>query len=383
MDYVAQRRVALAKALKADAADAYLISNPVSVTYLTGFSGEGSYLVVTGKNVVLVTDTRFEGQVAEECPGLDVHVRGHDKTTTEAAAEVLAKTGVKTVGLEADHATLAFVEGLKGKTKGVTFAPVAGRVEALRASKDPGEVEEIRTAVRAAERAFAMFRATIRETDTEKDMVDALDAFIRRAGGRAASFPPIVAVGDRGALPHAPPTNRVLTDGSKLLVDWGVDIGYKSDLTRTFVSPFPTNQARKTKAERRRESFEELYAVVCEAQDAAAAAARPGVACKEVDAAARAVIEKAGFGKYFTHGTGHGIGLEIHEAPRIRANSDDVLDVGMVITLEPGIYLPKETDKNGRVVDAWGGVRVEDDFLITRDGASRLSTLPRTPDGIG
>jgi Xaa-Pro aminopeptidase len=249
--------------------------------------------------------------------------------------------------------------------------------------KDPGEIEGIRAAVRAAERAFLMFRATLRDSDTEKEMVDALDGFIRRAGGHAAAFPPIVAVGDRGALPHAPPTKRILSDGSKVLVDWGVDLGYKSDMTRTFKSPFPTNQARKTKAERRRESFEELYEIVCQAQDAAAAVARPGVPCKEVDAAARSVIEEAGFGKYFTHGLGHGLGLEVHEAPRVRANSEDILDVGMVITLEPGIYLPRETDKNGRLVEAWGGVRVEDDFLITRDGATRLSTLPRTPDIIG
>ena len=383
MDYVAQRRLALVKALKGDAADAYLISHPVNVSYLTGFTGDDSYLVVTAKNCVLVTDTRFEQQAAEECPGLDAHVRGHDKTTAEAAAEVLTKAGVKTIGLEAGHATLDFAEGLKARTKAAAFVPVGGRVEALRAFKDPGEVEQIRGAVKVAERAFAMFRSTLRETDTEKDMVDAMEGFLRRAGARTASFPPIIAVGERGALPHAPPTSRILAEGSKLLVDWGADCGYKSDLTRTFRSPFAANQTRRTKAERRRESFEELYEVVCRAQDAAAAAARPGVPCKDVDAAARGVIEKAGFGQYFTHGLGHGIGLEVHEAPRVRANSDDVLDVGMVITIEPGIYLPRETDKQGRVIDAWGGVRVEDDYLITRDGATRLSTLPRTPDAIG
>jgi Xaa-Pro aminopeptidase len=187
-----------------------------------------------------------------------------------------------------------------------------------------------------------------------------------------------VAVGERGALPHAPPTARPLGEGSKLLVDWGADLLYKSDLTRTLRSPFGTAPSRRNKQERVGFDFEELYAVILEAQNAALAAIRPGVKARDVDAAARKVIAGYKFkgdkhpnvklGDYFTHGLGHGIGLEVHEAPKVRANSEDVLESGMVITIEPGIYIPH-----------WGGIRIEDDVLVTYDGCKLLSTLPRDP----
>lgn len=381
MDYIAQRRQELVRDLKkADGVDALLVTNPVNVTYLTGFTGDSSYLIASPKQFLLITDSRFDQQVAEECPGLEAHVRPHDQTTPEAAAAVLTKLGVKAVGLEAAHATLALHEQLTAAGPKLTFAPIRGRVEKLRAVKDAGEVEAIRGAVRAAERAFTMFVPMLREADTEKDLADALEGFIRRAGGRRSSFPVICAVGDRGALPHAPPTTRQLGEGSKLLVDWGADCGYKSDITRTLRSPFGTAPTRRNKAERVGFNFDELYELVCQAQDAAVAAIRHGVPASDVDAAARKTIGKhklrgdpgLNLADHFTHGLGHGIGLETHEAPRVRANSDDVLETGMVITVEPGIYIP-----------GWGGVRVEDDFLVTKDGAVRLTTLPRDPGAIG
>jgi len=372
MDYLSQRRQALIRNLKKDGLDAILITNPVNVTYLTGFTGDSSYLIATAKNFILVSDSRFDEQVKEECQGIDVHIRPHDETTAEASAEVLTKAAAKAVGLEAGHATLGFMTMLQEKSPKLTFSPLDGRVEALRAIKDPSEVEQIRAAVRAAERAFVMFKSMLREQDTEKDMVDALEGYVRRSGAKACAFAPIVAVGERGALPHAPPTSRSLGEGSKVLVDWGADMLYKSDITRTFRSPFGTAPTRRNKAERVGYNFEELYEVVCNAQDAAVAAVRSGVPAKEVDAAARTVITKAGYGEHFTHGLGHGLGLEVHEAPRVRANSTDTLETGMVITIEPGIYVP-----------GWGGVRVEDDFLVTKEGAIRLTTLPHDPNAIG
>jgi Xaa-Pro aminopeptidase len=372
MDYLTQRRQTLVKTLKKDAVDAVLVTNPVNVLYLTGFTGDSSYLIATAKQFILVSDSRFEEQIKEECPGLEVHIRPHDQTTVEAAVEVLTRAGVKAVGLEADHATLGLLADLQEKGSKLTFAPLKGRVEALRAVKDPSEVEQIRAAVKVAERAFVMFKSMIREADTEKDMSDAIEAFVRRAGGRSCPFPPIVAVGERGALPHAPPTDSQLGDASKLLVDWGADLGYKCDLTRTFRSPFGTAPTRRNKQERVGYNFDEIYELVRAAQEAAVATIRDGVPAAEVDAAARQVIADAGYGDYFTHGAGHGIGLEVHESPRVRANSDDVLSTGMVITLEPGIYLPE-----------WGGVRLEDDFLVTREGSVRLTTLPHDPGAIG
>jgi Xaa-Pro aminopeptidase len=371
MDYLTQRRQNLVKTLKKDSVDAVLVTHPVNVTYLTGFTGDSSFLVASAKQVVLISDARFDEQIKEECPGLEVHIRPHDQTTVEAAVDVMTKMGVKAIGLEADHATLGLMADLQEKGPKLSFTTLRGRVEAMRAVKDPSEVEQIRAAIKVAERAFVMFRSMIREADTEKDMADAIEGYVRRAGGRSCSFPPIVAVGERGALPHAPPTDRQLGDGSKLLVDWGADLLYKSDITRTFRSPFGTAPTRRNKQERVGYNFDEIYEMVRTAQDAAVAVVRDGVPAAEVDAAARQVIIDSGYGEYFTHGTGHGLGLEIHEAPRVRANSPDVLSTGMVITIEPGVYLPD-----------WGGVRLEDDFLVTREGCLRLTTLPHDPGAI-
>ena len=400
MNYLAQRRQTLARNLKRDGLDALLITHPVNVTYLTGFTGEATYFVLAGKHAVLVSDPRFEEQIKDEClggdekpapeekpgayprslrhrgkdDGLEAYIRPHHKTTLEAAAEVLAKAGAKSVGVEGNRLTLGELEALREVAPKLTFVPQTNLVEGQRAVKDPSELERIREAVRVAERAFKMFCATLRETDTEKEMVDALDGYIRRSGGRAASFPPIVAVGERGALPHAPPSAKTLGEGSKLLVDWGADLLYKSDITRTIRSPFGTAPTRRNKRERVGFDLEEVYGVVLEAQNAALAAVRDGVKAKDVDAAARKVIASARLksgpdiklGDYFTHGLGHGIGLEVHEAPRVRANSEDTLEAGMVITIEPGVYIP-----------GWGGVRIEDDVLVRRDDCVLLTSLPR------
>jgi Xaa-Pro aminopeptidase len=382
MNYFAQRRNQLLRDLKTDNVDAYLLTHGTNVSYLTGFTGDSSYLIVTAKNAILISDSRFEQQITEECPGLEAHIRPHNKTTPEAAVEVLAKANAKAVGLETSHVTLELFEFLKDKAAKVAFTPCPARTEALRVIKDPSELEEIRKAIAIAERAFRMFTSTLRPSDTEKDMVDAIEGYVRRAGGKTTSFAPIVAVGERGALPHAPPTGRVLADGSKVLVDWGADIGYKSDITRTLKNPFPSTPTRKTKFERIGYKFDDIYKVVLEAHLAAVAELRDGVNAKDVDAAARKVIGEAGYGEYFNHGLGHGIGLDIHEAPRIRMNSDDVLQAGMVVTIEPGIYFGA-VNEGKHPHDGWGGIRLEDDYLITKDGAIRLTTMPHDPNAIG
>jgi Xaa-Pro aminopeptidase len=346
------------------------------VTYLTGFTGDSSFYFGTSKNSILVSDSRFEEQIQEECHGLDLVIRGHDKTTHEAAAEALAKSGVKTVGVEGNRLSVSELELFKELAPKVTFVPINGAVEAQRVIKDPSETEKIREAVRVAERAFRMFTATLSETDTEKEMADTLESYVRRAGARSTSFPSIVAVGARGALPHAPPTSQELGEASKLLVDWGADLIYKSDLTRTLRSPFVTSPTRRNKQERVGLKLEEIYQIVLAAQNAALAEIRPGAKAKDVDAAARKVFASAKLSiktdfnlvDCFTHGLGHGIGLEVHEAPRLRANSEDVLESGMVITVEPAVYIP-----------GWGGVRIEDNVLVTYNGHALLSTLPRDP----
>jgi Xaa-Pro aminopeptidase len=379
MNYLLQRRSVLAQTLKSQGVDGILVTTPVNVTYLTGFTGEDTFFALTSRHEMLISDTRFEEQIKEECSDLDAHIRPHTRTTLEAAAEVLTKTGARSIGVEGNRITLGELEALKQLAPKVAFVSLEGVVEGQRAVKDPSEVEKIRESVRVAERGFRMFVATLREADSEKDMVDALENYVRRAGGRATAFPPIIAVGERGALPHAPPTTKQLGEGSKLLIDWGADLLYKSDLTRTLRSPFGTAPSRRNKIERVGYKFEDLYKAVLDAQNAALAAIRGGVKAKEVDAAARKSLAASkidkhpelDLSKFFTHGLGHGIGLEVHEAPKIRSNSEDTLEAGMVVTIEPGVYIP-----------GWGGIRIEDDVLVTNDGYRLLSSLPREPIAI-
>jgi Xaa-Pro aminopeptidase len=355
MDYPGQRRQRLMEALAAQGADALLVSNPVNVTYLTGFSGDSSALLLSRKDAVLVSDARYTEQISEECPGLDMVIRPPVKPLPTAIAETLDKLGVRTVGFDSASMTVAELATLSEQAKAIDWKPEKDRVEAMRAVKDASEVAAIREAIDIAERAFTVFRALLRPHDTEKDLHDAMEGYIRRAGGTCSSFPPIVAAGERAALPHAPPSGKRVADGAMLLVDWGATgLLYKSDLTRVLALG---NIAPK---------LEEVYGVVLRAQLTAIRAVRPGAKAKDVDAEARAVIAQAGFGDFFGHGLGHGIGLDIHEAPSVRPNSEAVLEPGNVVTIEPGIYLP-----------GWGGVRIEDDVLVTPDGCEVLTHLPK------
>jgi Xaa-Pro aminopeptidase len=367
MDYPAQRRRRLARLLKEEGLDALLISNPVNVTYLTGFSGDSSYLILHRKNTLLVSDFRFTAQIAEECPGLEAVIRPSSQPLLKATAEAVRNLGGRGVGFESGHVSVADLETLRGELPAVEWKGDAQRVEKLRVVKDASEVTQIREAITFAERAFAMFRAMLRPDDCEKDLCDALEAYVRRAGGRGSSFPSIVAVGERAALPHAPPTDRTIGEADLVLVDWGASGAfYKSDLTRVLVTRKNLLFSRPARREKADAKLETIYNIVLEAQQRAIAAVRPGVKGGEVDGAARSVIEKAGYGPNFDHGTGHGIGLQVHEAPPVRHGSEAVLEPGMVVTIEPGIYLP-----------GWGGVRIEDDVLVTPDGAEVLTHVAK------
>jgi Xaa-Pro aminopeptidase len=360
MDYPAQRRGRLARLVKEEALDALLVSNPYNVTYLTGFSGDSSWLVLGRGRALLVSDFRFTEQIAEECPGLDTHIRLPGQTLQQAVAGVLGKLGFRAVGFESAALTVADLESLREALPAVQWKGAADRVERLRAVKDASELAEVREAVGFAEKAFAMWRAMLRPDEREKDLGDALEFYIRRAGGRGSSFPPIVAVGERAALPHAPPTHKTLEEAALVLIDWGASGRfYKSDLTRVLAT------------RRISPKLEKVYRVVFKAQEQALRGIRPGVQAQDVDAKARAVIAAAGYGPYFGHGLGHGLGLQVHEAPALRQNSDAVLQAGMVMTVEPGVYLP-----------GWGGVRIEDDVLVTPDGCELLSSVPKDLDSL-
>jgi Xaa-Pro aminopeptidase len=363
MSSFAQRRERVQSILGAESLDAVLVSNPVNVSYLTNFSGDSSYLVLMRDRSLLVSDGRFTQQLSDECPGLELHIRPIAQNIMQATSEVLNKLAPRSVGFESSYMTVVERETFGELAKTIDWKASRDRLERFRMVKDASEVAEIRQAIQIAERAFQAFRAMIRPDDTEKVLADRMEEYVRRFGGHCTSFPSIIAAGERSALPHAPPTTQVVGEKEFLLADWGASGRfYKSDLTRILIT-------RKNLAFSRpsgHPKFEQIYGVVLAAQEQALRQIRPGIKCHEVDATARRVISDAGFGDYFGHGLGHGIGLQIHEAPALRPSSDVVLLAGMVVTVEPGIYIPE-----------WGGVRIEDDVLVTPDGCEVLTSVTK------
>lgn len=349
--------------IRGEGLDALLVTNPLNVTYLTGFSGEATYLVLSQAKVLLISDGRFAVQLLDECPGIDAYIRPTGQLLADAAAHVLGQFGATRVGFESGHLTVADFETLRGKTRPIDWKPGAGRVEAFRAMKDDGEIDEIRQAIGIAEAAYKKLTLEMKPDHTEKNLHDAMESLVRDFGGKHTAFPTIVAVGDHAALPHAPPTGRRLGDAPFVLIDWGASGPfYKSDLTRVlWTDKSNTNPGL-------RDRFLKIAEVVRNAQLAAIERMRPGAVLQEIDAAARKVIADAGYEKFFNHGLGHGFGLQIHEAPFMRPTNTGTLAAGMVVTVEPGIYLPGDI-----------GVRIEDDVLITPDGPQVLTSVSRDP----
>jgi Xaa-Pro aminopeptidase len=367
MPHFVSRRERLWLAAAAEGLDVLLVTHPINVTYLTGFSGEASYLILSKAKTLLVSDGRFTGQLAEECPGLDTYIRPPDQTLPDATIAQLNLMSPRSIGCESAHLTVADFQTLSDGVKTAVWKADKDRVEKLRQVKDADEIAQIREAIRIAEKAFAMFRAMLRPDDTEKGLTDAMENYVRKAGGKETAFPPIVAVGPRAALPHAPASWHQVNENPLLLIDWGAQGAfYKSDLTRVL---WTYNNVAFPNGLRPSPKLQTIYAVVAEAQARAIAAMRPGASSKTIDAIARGYIADQGYGEFFNHGLGHGFGLQIHEAPFFRPNVDVPLVAGMVVTCEPGIYLPE-----------WGGVRIEDDILITPDGPEVLTRCPRELD---
>jgi len=355
MDRYQTRRDKLRKLVAKAGADSLLVTNFINVTYLTGFTGDDSYLLVTRDSEVLISDPRYTTQLEGECPGLELHIRQPGTQMLEAVVKVLEMAKSSRLGIEGDSMTVSLRDSIAGKLPKVEIVATSGLVEQLRLRKDKEEVNAIRAAVAIAEKAFGVLRASLRPEQTEKEVADGLEHQLRLFGAKGASFQSIIAVGERAALPHARPTGKKIGESGLLLVDWGASGPlYMSDLTRVLVTGKISPK------------LERVYGVVLKAQLAAIAAIRPGMTCHEADQAARDVIEAAGFGPQFGHGLGHGLGLEIHEGPRLARGNKQVLEPGMVVTVEPGIYLP-----------GWGGVRIEDDILVTKDGCEVLTSTPK------
>ena len=336
--------------------DALLVTHLTNVRHLTGFTGSAGLLVVTPDDLVFVTDGRYDAQATRQVGGALGGARIEITGSEQRRVVADAVAGCGAVGLEAEHVSWAAKRRYaEDWFPGRDLIATSGLVEELRLVKDDAELVRMAAAAAVADAALAEVRHRLLEGPTEAEFGLELDTAMRRLGASSPSFETIVASGPNGALPHARPTDRRIGDGDIVVLDFGAVVdGYCSDMTRTLAV------GRLTDVQSR------MLEVVTEAQAAGVAAVAAGVPAAEVDAACRAVIAEAGWGDAFTHGTGHGVGLDIHEAPRVAGSSDATLDAGQVVTVEPGVYLPEH-----------GGVRVEDSLVVTTDGSRPLPLTPK------
>lgn len=344
-----QRIARLRKQMVQKGIQAMLISHPVNRRYITGFTGSAGLALITAEEAVLITDFRYLTQVKEQAPHMTLSE--HKGRIFSTVAEECRKLGIKTLAFEQDHLTYAQYKQLEEALDGVPAEPVSGLVEQLRMIKDEEELAIIRQAARIADRTFEEIIKEIKPGMKEIEIAMRLEFLMREMGASSSSFDIIVASGKRSALPHGKASDKVLEKGDLVTLDFGAFYkGYASDITRTLMLGKP-NEKQK-----------EIYDIVLEAGKLAIDSIRPGITGREADAAARDYIAQHGYGDYFGHGTGHGLGLEVHEAPRLSIQGDTLLAAGMVVTVEPGIYLPD-----------FGGVRIEDDVLVTESGCEVLT----------
>ena len=356
---VASRSVRMRERLDDHGCDALLVTKLVNIRYLTGFTGSAGLLLVTPEGLLFVSDGRYGEQAAEQLRAAGVEAR--IEITGDEQKEVVssAATGVARLGLEADNVTWA-----NQRTYATDWFPTAelvpteGVVAGLRQVKDPGEIARIEAAAAFTDAALARVLPLMAEHPTEAEFGLALDSEIRRLGADGTGYETIVAGGPNGAKPHHRPGPRRIADGDLVVIDVGglVD-GYTSDMTRTYM----VGQASETQ--------QRMIDVVTASQAAGVAAVRAGADCKAVDQVCRDHIAEAGWADAFLHGTGHALGLEIHEQPRFSKVADATVTAGCVMTVEPGVYLPEH-----------GGVRVEDTVLVTEDGCRPLTHTPKTND---
>jgi Xaa-Pro aminopeptidase len=362
--YLKVRQKAVRDAMKKLKLDAMLLTAPADLAYLTNFTGDDSIGIITERDLVLVTDFRYVEQAKIEASWLKVVKR--DGKMTDFLAQAVIDSKAKKVGFEANSTTFGQVHALdktiKEKTRNdsIDLVPVEDVLVNIRKVKDDHEIDLVRKSVAIAEEAFESISSEIKVGQSENYLAGMLVFELRSRGASDSSFPVIVAAGANSSLPHYRPAEVLAQKDQPLLFDWGALYkGYCSDLTRTLMLGRVSSRMKQ------------IYKVVLEAQLAAIDFLRPGVTTKQADRVARDVIDKAGFKEQFGHGLGHGIGREIHELPTLRkTGGEEDLRPGMIVTVEPGIYLPGE-----------GGVRIEDDVLITHSGCEVLSSLDKTFEG--
>jgi len=350
---IRERLARLRQALKRCKLSALLITNRFDHIYATGFTGEDSAVLVTAAQVHVISDGRFATSIRAEIPWAEVSLR--KGSLNEEIASVVRACRLRSLALQSEYLSVANRAELAGMLRGVKLIDAPPIFRDLRVCKDAGEVALINKAARIAEAAYHAMLASLRIGQTELEIAARLEYEMKRRGSTAPAFETIVAIDANAALPHAVPAGRKLKRGCTLLVDWGATYRfYRSDLTRTvFIGSIPPRMRA-------------VYTTVLAAEQMAIQAIRPGARMCDVDAVARDHIAGAGFGEFFNHGLGHGVGLDIHEPPSLRWSSQERLRAGMVVTVEPGVYLP-----------GVGGVRIEDDVLVTRSGGRVLTRLKR------
>ncbi|MCC6243583.1 MAG: aminopeptidase P family protein [Gemmatimonadaceae bacterium] len=350
----AARLAALRDGLARADIDALLVSSLPNIRYLTGFSGSNALVLVTAKDLLLVTDFRYATQVEQEVVSLATVRIEPSSLWTGAFAVLPTFSGAERIGFESMHLSHRDFQRLLEQGARWQWRPTVDLVEQLRERKDASEVARIVRAIAMAEDALRLTWPQIHAGLTETQVAGLLERSLREVGSEAFPFATIVASGPRSALPHARAGDRVLQPGDLVLVDYGaVFEGYCSDITRMAV----VGQASARQLE--------VFSVVCEANQRASGALRVGMTGMAADSVAREYIDARGFGEAFGHSLGHGIGLEVHEGPRLAKTAEAPLAQGAIVTIEPGIYLPE-----------WGGIRIEDDVLLTADGPRVLTSFP-------
>lgn len=361
----AERQEKLRSRLESEELDGLLVTNLTNVRYLTGFAGSNGYVVLTPDATRFYTDGRYATQASQMVREAEISIAATHGALVEKLNALRGDLQLLRVGYEGTHVTVASrgaawepppgLDKLMTYFPGAELVPTRGWVEELRKVKDAGEIGSIRAAAELGDAGFAYILDRVKPGMTELELALDLEFHLRAMGSEGVSFDPIVAAADRSALPHARPTDRQVEKGHFLLFDFGCVVdGYCSDMTRTVVVGPADSRHR------------EVYETVLRSQMAGIGAARPGAICGDVDQEARRVIEKAGYPEAFMHGLGHGVGLEIHEAPSLKSGFVEHLAPGHVVTIEPGAYF-----------EGWGGVRVEDLAVVTEAGLEILSKAPK------
>lgn len=335
-------------ALEENGLDALIITSSINRRYVTGFTGTAGAVLITKGDAIFITDFRYTEQAAEQAKGFQIIE--HKQLITKEIKDQLKNLNVKRLGFEKDHVTYSQFENYKKELE-VELAPVSGIIETLRLTKDTAELEIMRKAAKIADEAFEHIQSFIKPGVKEIEISNELEFFMRKQGATSSSFDIIVASGFRSALPHGVASDKEIQAGELVTMDYGALYnGYCSDITRT-VAVGEID-----------EKLKEIYDTVLEAQRRGVDGIRPGITGKEADALTRDYIKEKGYGDYFGHSTGHGLGMEVHEGPGLSFRSDKKLKPGMVVTVEPGIYVPEV-----------GGCRIEDDVVVTESGNERLT----------